>query len=221
VIIRKITEKSAFTPILSILFLAIASISNAQLELQKNFLSSVDNLKTGKYSEAEEGFRELLKKEPDNLKVHYYLGIIMYGEHRLREAEAYFSWVQKRTPQMAACYYLGLIAYDEHRLDSALGYMETAHQLDPQFSLAYYYLGLIHYKKRQMDEAIGNFNNALQLQPKFAKANYALAYLYFHDLGDISSAKLHISEGLKGKTDRQVRQKLLKLRSEVERPKGN
>ncbi len=123
---------------------------------EKIFQAAVADLNSQKYQEAEKKFETVLSSDPDNLKAHYYLGLIKYEQQLLPEAETLFKWVRRQVPKMPVIhYYLGRIAYDRKNWDEALKEMETAHRLDPEFSMACYYLGLIYYQKKDLSNAAG------------------------------------------------------------------
>jgi tetratricopeptide (TPR) repeat protein len=182
---------------------------------QAVFLKAVGAFNAGKYPKAQEGFKKVLKEDPDNLKAHFYLGLIKYEQNLLPEASAYFQWVVDHDPQNPVVfYYLGRAAYDQGKWDNAVSELTAANRLDPGISMVHYYLGLGRYKLRDIPGSKEQFLKALELEPSLSKAHYALAYLYLHDLKDSKSAKSEIKEGLKGKPDAKLKAKFLRLKKE-------
>jgi len=185
---------------------------------QEVFLKAVASFNAGKYSKAQEGFLNVLKDDADNLKAHFYLGLIKYEENLLPEASAYFEWVLKHDPNMPVVrYYLGRVAYDQGKWEKAQTELATANQLDPGISMVHYYLGLSLYKLKDIPGSKEEFQKALELEPALSKAHYALAFLDLRDLKDPKSAKNEIQAGLKAKPDAKLKAKFLKLKKECGR----
>jgi tetratricopeptide (TPR) repeat protein len=180
---------------------------------QAVFLKAVGAFNAGKYPKAQDGFQAVLKDDPDNLKAHFYLGLIKYEQNFLSEASAYFQWAVNHDPQNPVVfYYLGRIAYDQGNWNNAVSELLIADQLDPGISMVHYYLGLSRYKLGDLPGSKEQFLEALELEPSLSKAHYALAYLYLHDLKDNKSAKSEIKAGLKGKPDPKLMEKFLRLK---------
>ncbi len=95
-------------------------------------------------TEASRIFREVLRKDPDNLHAHFCLGIILYTRGRLGtgkgKAGDHFEFVTKHAPDdPAAWYWLGKSLEGDSSQEAVKCY-EQALRLDPQISSAYYAL---------------------------------------------------------------------------------
>ncbi len=210
-----ITFRLFYIPLLLITLWSGVLRAQESADPQAQFLSAVGAFNAGKYPKAQAGFLGVLKNDPDNLKAHFYLGLIKYEQNHPAEASAYFQWAVDHDPHNPVVfYYLGRSAYDLGRWDEARAELTAANDLDPGISMVHYYLGLSRYKLKDFPESKNEFLKALELEPTLAKAHYALAYLYLHDLKDSKSARNEIKEGLLAKPDAKLKAKFLRLKRE-------
>lgn len=178
----------------------------------KLFLNAVENLKTSRYEEAQKGFREILEADKDNIKAHFYLGVIAFRQDRLPDAEAYFQWSVLHAPEMPINHlYLGIVYYAARHWEASRRELESAVGLDPQIALAHYYLGMIAHKQKKATEGLRELRESLRWDPSSPKAHYALAYLLYHDNGDKTAARKEIRLALAAHPDSKLKTKLLKL----------
>ncbi|MGI2902119.1 tetratricopeptide repeat protein [Tolypothrix sp. VBCCA 56010] len=152
----------------------------------------------GDYWEAENIWRRIIKKDPNNATAYKNLGNVLYYNSTLGQAYRYREEFLILPPRgLAKAYVVGLgIALDDqkkslevaippasHRipfyasdriptyLDKVIAVYRKAIQLNPNDADAYVPLGNVLYYQNKLEEAIAAYREAIQLNP-----NYALAY---------------------------------------------
>jgi tetratricopeptide (TPR) repeat protein len=93
-------------------------------------------------SVAEMEYRIMLEFEPNNLEVRNLLGMVLYRNDRLHEAEKEFHYVLGKAPQNHdALDALGLINYKRADYQLAKDFFKKAIAMKPDDMLVYYHLG--------------------------------------------------------------------------------
>ncbi len=92
--------------------------------------------------EAEKLFREVLAKDPHNIRAHYNLGLLYRSTGRLEEALKAFQGVAKLDPDdRDTQYYLGSVFFALRRYNEAKDHYQKVIEADPNFVSAYFGLG--------------------------------------------------------------------------------
>ena len=101
-------------------------------------------------------YRILLEFEPENHEVRNMLGMALYRQGKLDDAEQEFNFVLSRDPKnFDALDALGLVKIEQGTLDHAMDLFKKAIFLNPDDILVYYHLG-------QAQELSGDFQSAAQ-----------------------------------------------------------
>ena len=119
-------------------------------------------LEDGDAKTAEELYREMVRKYPNNCISHENLGVCLYFQKRLIEARECFLKaleVNSRSERAHRC--LGANDHAQGRLDEAIKNLTRANEIQ-EHGLSHWCLALIHDQKGESDEALTHFECALQ-----------------------------------------------------------
>ncbi len=156
---------------------------------------------TGRYNEAEQAFRAILKTKPDFAEAHYNLGYVLEITGKLEEASASFKRAIELKPNFAEAHnMLGKIFYHENKLNEAEACYQDALTINPNYATAHNNLGSVFERQKKFDSARDHYWKALTINP-----NYALAY---YNIGNIltlqdknAEAKAYIERAISLKPD--------------------
>jgi tetratricopeptide (TPR) repeat protein len=126
-------------------------------------------LQTGKYSEAETYFRQLLANKPGNLSAREGLGTALCHQRKTEEALAEFSRVLEAAPNRPEAFLTRGMCYQAigpDRHDLAVADLKKALELKPDNFSAHNQLGLIYQSQGKHPAAISEFNAAIGLSPR-------------------------------------------------------
>lgn len=149
-------------------------------------------LSEGKYSEAEESFRELLVKDPQDLAATVGLGISLAKQFKLDGAEEMFDRVLLQNPHNALAYAgkaevilnrlqsssMTIRKNRESYLKQAEIYAKQAASLAPASAESHFALGRVYQEQGHLDSAAGELRTATQLDPHHSYAFSALGKIY-------------------------------------------
>jgi Tfp pilus assembly protein PilF len=111
-------------------------------------------------------YRILLEFEPDNLEVRNMLGMALYRQGNLAEAEQEFNYVLGKDPQnFDAIDALGLVKMQQGKLDHAVDLFKKAIYINPGDMLVYYHLGQALERLGDVDSAAMAYRSALNRKP--------------------------------------------------------
>jgi tetratricopeptide (TPR) repeat protein len=128
-------------------------------------------LAAGHTAAAEEVFRDLSERQPDNPERYFYLGNALYEQKKLTEAVAAFSKGIALKPDFAEAYSnLGLALHDLKKPAEAVAAYHKAIDCRPDYAEAYYNLGNILRAQKKLAEAVAAYQKALTLRPDFPEA---------------------------------------------------
>jgi tetratricopeptide (TPR) repeat protein len=130
----------------------------------------------GRFNEAERGYQEALRIQPDCTVALYRFGQMMIAKGDHREAEKLFKAVIHVEPSACSAWFmLAQSLQAQARLaEAAAAYTEIVRQ-QPTFPRAYYNLGVVQLKLGQHQDAAVSFAAALDLQPDDAQVKAGLA----------------------------------------------
>ncbi|MBI5395714.1 MAG: tetratricopeptide repeat protein [Verrucomicrobia bacterium] len=124
-------------------------------------------------------YRELLKRDPENLIGLSNLAVIRFQQERMEEAEHLLTRALTAAPEDAYSHSLmGIIHYRQHRNDEAIEALTKAVKLNPENAEAHNYLGIACWQKGWRSAAEQELRRALELKPDYADAHYNLAVVY-------------------------------------------
>jgi tetratricopeptide (TPR) repeat protein len=125
----------------------------------------------GRASEGEAVLRDLLRQQPNNPELHFYLGLALYDQRKLDEAVAAFRGAIALKPDYAAAYNnLGAALREQKKLREAVAAYHKAIDLKGDFAAAYSNLGTALAAQGKLAEAVAAFRRAIELKGGFAPA---------------------------------------------------
>jgi hypothetical protein len=132
-----------------------------------------------KFDEAAAKYRELLKRDPENLIGLSNLAVIRFQQERMEEAEHLLTRALTVAPEDAYSHSLmGIIHYRLHRNDEAIESLTKAVKLNPENAEAHNYLGIACWQKGWRSAAEQELRRAIELKNDYADAHYNLAVVY-------------------------------------------
>ncbi|MCX6899138.1 MAG: tetratricopeptide repeat protein [Verrucomicrobia bacterium] len=132
-----------------------------------------------KYEEAAAKYREILKRDPENLFGLSNLAVIRFQQDRLEEAEHLLNRAIQIAPDDAySRATIGIIYFKQGRIDDAIEELTRALKLNPNNVEAHNYLGIACWKKGWRSAAEQELRRAIEMRPDYADAHYNLAVIY-------------------------------------------
>ncbi|HXY78841.1 MAG TPA: tetratricopeptide repeat protein [Candidatus Acidoferrales bacterium] len=134
---------------------------------------------TGRLSEAERIYRQILAIDAHHADSLHLLGMIEYQRGRPKLAIALIRRAIKYNLKGAAYYSnLGTVYHALGRLEEAAGWYQQAVVLQPDMVTAHFNLGSLFQTQERLDEAAACYQRALLLKPNLAEAHYNLGNLF-------------------------------------------
>jgi predicted TPR repeat methyltransferase len=127
--------------------------------------------KEGRLAEAEKGYLDILKAEPDSGEALNALGTVFLEQSQPDKARKVFERAANlRPPHLSACYNLGRLKQMENDYKGAISIYKAVVKQQPGFGLAWNNLGLAYREIGEPDEAISCFRRAVAFVPDMAEA---------------------------------------------------
>jgi Flp pilus assembly protein TadD len=143
---------------------------------------------TGRLSEAEILYRQILSAEPNHPEALHFLGLLAHQAGRSGTGAELISRALLLKPDDAEAHNnLGLALKGQGRLDEAVASYRQALALRPEFAAAHYNLGNTLHDQGRLDEAAACYRRALSLDQDLVDAHYNLA-LILQDQGKLEEA---------------------------------
>jgi len=131
------------------------------------------------YEAAAAKYREILKRDPENLFGLSNLAVIRFQQDRLEEAEHLLNRALQIAPDDAYSHAtIGIIYFRQDRLDDAIEELTRSIKLNPDNAEAHNYLGIACWKKGWSSAAEQELRRAVEMRPDYADAHYNLAMIY-------------------------------------------
>ena len=157
--------------------------STCSRQLSENALAmAIRNHEVGNLQKAEDVYRKILEKNPNNADALNLMGILANQRKRPDEAE---SFIRKAISEngLVPSYHnnLGIVLQSLNKLDNAIQCYQKALNLEPDFTEAHINLGITLQTQGKLDEAIKHYQKALHLKPGIAKIHFNMGVaLYDH-----------------------------------------
>ena len=157
---------------------------NIQNEIQK----ALQHYNSGDYRQAKEVCKRILKEQPKNAEVLYFLGVVYSHLGDKERAVKYIKESLALHPDNPDGYHLVGMSFQEMgKLDEAEEYYRKTLQYNPGYAEAYNNLANVLKERGQTDEAIRNFKKAIALKPASSILHYNLGVIY-QEQRDIENA---------------------------------
>ncbi|MGI9261939.1 MAG: sulfotransferase [Woeseiaceae bacterium] len=146
--------------------------------VRKNLALAAEHQKEGRYKEAAELYREVLRKSPANVDALRMLGVLAFAEGNIDEAERLFRRAVAAAPDfVSAIIDLGRALKEQSRIEEAIECFRHATKLEPRNFKAHYQLAQILAPAALSDEAIESYRRALELRPNHAGTLLGLGHV--------------------------------------------
>ncbi len=146
-----------------------------------------EEYKYGHYSKSSEYLTRALKIQPDNLEVHFYLGLDYYFLKKWDLARRHLTESLKSDKfALYSNFYLGFIAYQLGQFEKAVPYFLKSEQGELKdksryyLSLCYYNIATKAYNDKDYEKARVYYGKVLELYPDHVDAHLGLALVYFN-----------------------------------------
>jgi Tfp pilus assembly protein PilF len=134
--------------------------------LQQLLQNAFNDHQSGRFGEAEAGYRKILAADPRHADANHFLGLIAHQYERFEAAADLIAVAIREKPGVAAFHYnLGLALQRQEKWKKAEVAFREALEIEPDYGEALSNLGQVLHKQQKMDEAITNFHQALSLKP--------------------------------------------------------
>lgn len=161
------------------------------------FLKAYDAYENGNPQQAEKFYNEVIKRDPNDAKVHNNLGIIYLRQGKNDEAISAFQRAINIESEDALYHSnLGRAYEAEEKYADAVSEFRRAIELDPRVAWLYSVLGSMYAGLRQFDNAIVALQRAIELDPKDAGFYNTLGW-YWVMKGDLSIGEQELQAAIK------------------------
>jgi protein O-GlcNAc transferase len=152
------------------------------------FALALQHHRAGRLAEAEQGYREILRREPAHADSLHMLGVIALQTGSLESALALVQRAAALRPDAAVCRNnLGQVLERLGRYDEAARCYEAAIELDPGYAEAHNNLGYVHARQDRVTDADAFYRKAIELDPAYAEPHTNRGNL-LKDRGELDAA---------------------------------
>jgi len=149
------------------------------MTIQQEIQKALNYFQSGDLQQAKEICKRVLKKQPENGEVLYFLGVIysQLGNHDLavqtiKKSLEYY-------PNNPDAYHLiGMSCQAQGKTDEAIEYYRKTIQFNPLYAEAHNNLANLLKEKRQTEEAIVQYEKAISIKPDLGTAWHNLGVIY-------------------------------------------
>ena len=146
--------------------------------MRKKLALAAEHQKEGRYDEAAELYRDVLRHDPKNVDALRMLGVLAFGQGNVDEAERLLRRAVAAAPDFVnAIIDLGAALKEQSRIEEAIECFRQATKLEPRNVKAHYQLGQILSPAALSEGAIESFQRVLELRPKHAGALLGLGHV--------------------------------------------
>jgi protein O-GlcNAc transferase len=140
---------------------------------------ALSSLQQGKHREAEASYRAVLKKQPKNFTAVHHLGVLAYGQSRLREAhDLIVQAIALDGESPEAHNNLGNVLRAQGRLEEAAQSYRRALSLNPRNAGTHSNLAATLMDQKKIAESVGVLQDALSIDPRCLEAQINLGNAY-------------------------------------------
>jgi len=133
----------------------------------------------GRFSHAEEVFREVLANLPHSAEAHHNLGYVLYYQNKINEAALCFERALSLKPNLAEAHNMSGNIFDHQgNSDEAVACYLRALANKPDYATAHNNLGRILEKQKRFSEAETCYQRALAIKPDYAIAHNNLGGIF-------------------------------------------
>lgn len=174
--------------VIALLFLAgpiaFAQTNPTQDSIDRN--RGIELYRQGKYSDASDFLKKLVKKNKTDEQAWYYLGLALARQRDYKVASKAFETALKLRPSSAASHAaLSFALLQRNKLADALREADAALTIDPALADAHYVSGVVYLRSGKRESALSEAENALRISPGFAGAYLLKSQALVSFVGDV------------------------------------
>ena len=155
----------------------------------------------GKFEEAEQLYKEILKTNPNNLTAMNNLGVLLRSLGKFDEAEAsYKKAIELKPDYIDAHNNLGNVLKELGKFDEAEASYKKAIEIKPDYIEANNNLGVLQLSLGKLNEAEASYKKAIELKPDYAEAHNNLGNV-LKELGKFDEAEASYKKAIEIKPD--------------------
>jgi len=144
---------------------------------RKKLAHAAEHQKEGRFEEAGQLYREVLRMNPKNVDALRLLGLLVMGEGQVDEAERLLRRAVSNAPDFVnAIIDLGTALKEQSRIEEAIECFQQATKLEPKNVKAHYQLASTLSPAALTYDAIESYRKVLELRPKHAGAMLGLGH---------------------------------------------
>jgi predicted O-linked N-acetylglucosamine transferase (SPINDLY family) len=141
------------------------------IDLSEMLTRALELHQSGRLTEAEPLYRQILRARPKHPEARHYLGVLRFQQGRTKEALDLIAVVLAANADYAEAHYnYGNILAALNRHADALASYERATALEPNYAEAHHNRGNALFTLRRLDEAIVSYDRALAIEPRYIGA---------------------------------------------------
>jgi len=146
--------------------------------VRKKLALAAEHQREGRYAEAAQLYREILRGDPQNVDALRMLGVLAFADGNIDEAERLFRRAVTAAPDFVnAIIDLGTALKEQSRIEEAIECFRQATRLEPKNVKAHFQLGQILAPAALSNEAIEAYEKVLELRPRHGGALLGLGHV--------------------------------------------
>jgi protein O-GlcNAc transferase len=167
-----------------------------EMDINKAVESALEFFQTKNLSRAETVCLKILREDPANSEILYFLGVIYFQQGNFDSAIEYIEKALQKNQQIPDAFHIiGMAFQKKGLLDSAIEFYQKTIRLNPVYIEAYNNLGNAFKEKGQFDKAIINYQKALQINPNMA-VTYRNLGVAFQEKGQLDKAIINYQKAV-------------------------
>ncbi|MGH7232311.1 MAG: tetratricopeptide repeat protein, partial [Nitrospiraceae bacterium] len=165
-------------------------------ELQRLLSEAVVHHQSGRLSQAEQAYHQILQRHPNHPEALHLLGLIAFRTGRLdRAVDLIAQAIQHDSSKAPYCFNLGVVLQRQGKLVEAMAAYTKALSLNPRYVEAQSNLGNVLLEQGRLEDAVFAYRQALRLNPDYVEAHNNLG-VALKEQGKIEDAVAAYQEAL-------------------------
>ena len=165
-------------------------------DMKENLDFAYKFFKNKNFDKAENLYKKILKKFPNNFDANYFMASIKAQKNNFYDAKDYMEVAVSIKPNLPELNNnLGLLYLNLNDLEKSIDYFKKAISLNKDYVIAYTNLGMAYVGLKKIPEAKENYNKAIKIDPNNLLANFNLANL-LKRLSDHKNSEIYYKKAI-------------------------